>query len=122
MKKQKPTKLEQARLDAIHNMPCICCKIGKKLQPSPTEAHHIVDGGYRKHSGGHMATIPLCGWHHRADIPTFCLNRKRDMFFRFGPSLKYQSDNPFEKGGFEAAWGSERALLKIVNYLIEDKE
>jgi len=87
------SKVDQLRLDQIHNMPCICCHIAGLtqfgLQPSRTEAHHIVDGGYRKHSGGHMSTLPLCGWHHRADMPDW-RDRKETMLARFGPSLEWQ--------------------------------
>jgi hypothetical protein len=112
-----PTKAEQLRLDAIHAMPCIACEIEADIsrqrneivlsQPSRTEAHHIVDKGTRKHSGGHMATIPLCGWHHRGE-PVYPLG-KREMCKLHGPSLAES------KKSFRANYGSERDQLAIID-------
>jgi hypothetical protein len=69
----KPTDEEQERLDAIHALPCVACAFeieeamrkggAAPIQPFPTEAHHINDKGYRKHSGGHAVTLPLEAWH-----------------------------------------------------------
>jgi hypothetical protein len=103
----RPTKAEQARLDAIHDMPCCACVIEGIDQPNPTEAQHLVDKGYRKHSGGHMATIPLCGWHHRAE-PLMELTR-REMGIIYGPSLASS------KRAFVAMYGTERELLAITD-------
>lgn len=114
---KKPTKAEQDRLDALHDMPCIACEIeadwakarGDRVigQPLRTEAHHLVDKGTRKLSGGHMATIPLCGWHHEGtlDYPL----SSREMRALHGPSLKLQ------KKDFVATYGSERDLLAIID-------
>jgi hypothetical protein len=109
----KPTKAEQARLDAIHAMPCICCHLMGIEQPSKTEAHHIVDKGYRKHSGGHAATLPLCAWHHRGDVlgcgryadPPTIANVERAI----GPSLQGN------KKLFVKKFLTERELLAIVD-------
>ena len=103
----KPTKAEQARLDAIQDMPCCACVIEGIDQPNATEANHLVDKGYRKHSGGHMATIPLCGWHHRAE-PLMELTR-REMIVIYGPSMKTS------KRDFVAMYGTERELLAITD-------
>jgi hypothetical protein len=106
----KPTKAQQARLDAIHAMPCRACVKQKVEQPSTTEAHHLVDKGYRSHSGGHDATIPLCGWHHRGDVrgcqklcnpPTM-----RNAEASYGPSLA------MSKKAFIRKYGTERELLE----------
>lgn len=107
------SKSDQERLDVIHNMPCICCHIEGVRQPSPTEAHHLVDKGYRKHSGGHRATLPLCAWHHRAEDPIRLWGKERMSIF-YGPSLKYQG----KRGGFADHYGTERELLAKVNELI----
>lgn len=110
---KKPTKAEQARLDAIHAMPCLCCQLRGIEQPSRTEAHHIVDNGYRKHSGGHSATLPLCGWHHRADVlgcgryadpPTMA-----NVESTIGPSIESN------KKLFIKTFGTERELLSLVD-------
>jgi hypothetical protein len=102
----KPTKEEQTRLDELHAMPCVCCELLGCRQPSPTEVHHLVDKGYRKHSGGHSASLPLCGWHHRGEDqhwPT------RKMLVDFGPSLARS------KRDFTVKFGSERELLAKVD-------
>lgn len=109
----KPTKAEQDRLDAIHAMPCIACEMEDAKQPLRTEAHHIVDRGYRKHSGGHMATLPLCGWHHRGEL-LYPLSSS-EMLFEHGPSLQGH------KGAFVATYGHERELLEKVDERIRER-
>lgn len=107
---------DQDRLDAIHTLPCIACLKEGVNQPSLTEAHHIVDKGYRKHSGGDQATLPLCGWHHRADVrgcqavcdpPTIS-----NALMVYGPSLEGH------KKMFIKTYGSERDLLAEVDSMI----
>lgn len=114
---KKPTKAQQSRLDAIHSMPCCACRLEDVSQPSKTEAHHLVDKGYRIHSGGHDATLPLCGWHHRGDVrgcqvlcnpPTMANAEKA-----YGPSLA------MNKKAFVAKYGSERELLEQFNAAME---
>jgi hypothetical protein len=111
----KPTKDEQAWLDAVHALPCIACLKEKNMlpQPSRTEAHHLVDKGYRSHSGGHMASIPLCGWHHRGEL-VFPLTGF-EMRFLYGPSLERH------KRSFIAKYGTERQLLEETREKIERK-
>lgn len=107
----KPTKAEQLRLDRIHAMPCRACIQQMMPQPLPTEAHHIVDKGYRSHSGGHMATLPLCGWHHRGEpLPHLYAS---DMRLSYGPSLA------LNKREFVGIYGSERDLLEQTNEELE---
>lgn len=109
----KPTPGEQTRLDAIHALPCSACEKQKVSQPSRTEAHHLVDKGYRIHSGGHSATIPLCGWHHRGDVrgcqvlcnPPTMVNAEKI----YGPSFA------LTKKAFIVQYGTERELLEEVN-------
>lgn len=101
------TQAEQDRLDAIHAMPCIACQLDNQQQPNRTEAHHLVDKGYRKHSGGHMATIPLCSWHHRGE-PAFDVNAS-EMACAFGPSKAREGKK------FTARYGTDRELLAKVD-------
>lgn len=108
---------DRARLDAIHAMPCIACEMEAQwsvkrgetsmAQPLRTEAHHVVDKGYREHSGGDMATLPLCGWHHRGE-PAYPL-RPSEMLFLHGPSLM------LHKRRFVTTYGTERNLLEEVD-------
>jgi hypothetical protein len=66
-----------------------------------------VDKGYRKHSGGHSATIPLCIWHHCGILREgFSL---KEMEYFYGPSLARS------KKRFIEAFGTERDLLEITN-------
>jgi hypothetical protein len=98
---------DQARLDAIHAMPCIACMILGGLCCGPTEAHHIVDNGYRRLSGGHSSTLPLGRYHHRG-IPRDGM-KDWEMEALYGPSLA------LKKRAFIERFGSERELLAMVN-------
>lgn len=103
----KPTKAQQLRLDAVSRMRCVCCEAENVRQPFPTEVDHLVDKGYRIHSGGHDATIPNCGWHHRGQ----CLDgwSSDKMKAHYGPSFGLQ-------GRTAAKWyGTKRELLARVN-------
>lgn len=108
------SKADQARLDAIHDMPCVCCLSMKVEQPNPTEANHIVDKGYRRLSGGHQATNALCGWHHRA-VTTMGYSQ-HEMLVIWGPSMKYQEG----KGEFERCFGTQRELLDKTNEFLNN--
>lgn len=120
----KPTKTEQARLDALHDMQCIACEIEADWakarkeppldQPLRTEAHHLVDKGYRIHSGGHSATLPLCGWHHEGTL-LYPLSG-REMQALHGPSLK------LHKKSFVATYGTERDLLAIIDKRLRERQ
>ena len=106
----KPTKEEQARLDALHNMECICCSMIGIDQPNRTTVHHLVDKGTRKHSGGHAATLPLCQWHHQGTPKEGY--QACDMEAKWGPSLE------LTKKRFIAEFGTERELLSMVNEML----
>lgn len=100
-----PTEEERGRLDLLVRLPCLCCyPIG---QANRTEVHHIVDHGYRIHSGGHLATLPLCSWHHRG-VPRYGWQHQQ-MLKTYGPSLART------KALFVERYGTERALLAIVD-------
>lgn len=104
---KKPTTAQAWRLEQLAAMPCIACEIEGVAQPFRTEIHHLTDKGYRKHSGGHASTLPLCGHHHRGE----CLDGHTAslMAFHYGPSLARS------KRQFTETYGSERALLERVN-------
>lgn len=110
----KPTKAEQARLDRIHAMPCIACEKERCRQPLRTEAHHLVDKGTRILSGGHMATLPLCGWHHRGE-KEYPLTQK-EMHLIYGPSFA------LHKREFIATYGAERELLAEIDDRMKQEE
>ena len=108
------TKSEQDHLDRIHAMPCIACVLdGYTTQCGKTEAHHLVDKGYRKHSGGHFATLPLGAWHHRGE--PLSGYTKSQMGLIFGPSFAVS------KRQFVGKYGTERDLLKRVEAMLTRK-
>lgn len=105
---KKPTKAEAERFQAIKSIGCICCiKLGLPFQCGPTEAHHLLSGNKRR---GHMESIPLGSYHHRA-VPWegFTL---RQMAETFGPSLA-KGSKPFR-----AKFGDDESLLAETNRLI----
>lgn len=103
-----PTKAESARFEAIKSLGCIAClKLRLPMQCGPTEAHHLLSGGRRR---GHMDSIPLGQWHHRA-VQWKTMN-SRQMTEFFGPSLA-KGSKPFH-----AAFGSDTELLEMTNQLI----
>lgn len=101
------------RYERLRAIGCICCR---QESPSistllPAEVHHLVDRGYRKHSGGNQATIPLCGWHHRGEpIIDHSVTWMRGMF---GPSMRLESKL------FTETYGSQRELLARVNEMLK---
>ena len=103
---------DRKRLDLIHGMRCVACEIdGYGTQAGRTEAHHIVDKGYRRLSGDHQATIPLCSHHHRGE--PFTDWSKARMALVYGPSLAYS------KREFVKRYGSERELLAKVDQRLQ---
>lgn len=101
------------RYDALREIGCMACRQVLRLHVLP-EVHHLVDKGYRKHSGGNQATIPLCAWHHRGEpLMGFTCG---DMRLMRGPSMFHESKE------FSRQFGSQRQLLAKVNELITNKE
>lgn len=102
------------RYNALREMGCIACQHERGLVGVlPAEVHHLVDKGYRKHSGGNQATIPLCHWHHRGEpIMDHSVTWMRGMF---GPSMRLESRE------FAKVYGTQRELLARVNDLLSAK-
>ena len=100
------SKAAQARFRALQDLGCICCLLECVGWMAP-DIHHIVDKGYREHSGGDMATLPLCPWHHRGLTPEGMTTAYAIQ--RLGPSLK------LDKKQFNRTYGGERRLLELVN-------
>jgi hypothetical protein len=96
----------ERRFDSLQRLGCICCLLECVGWMAP-DIHHIVDGGYRKHSGGDMATIPLCPWHHRG-LPPPGMNEAIALN-TLGPSLA------LNKKLFNRTYGGERKLLEQVD-------
>lgn len=105
----KPTKDEAARMDAVKQGPCVACH-QRGIASWMPEIHHLLSGGRRI---GHMATVGLCAWHHRAVISWGCTGK--EMREHFGPSLNEGSKT------FHAEFGSDALLLGYQNELIGAK-
>jgi hypothetical protein len=104
------TAAEQKRFNALREIGCIACwSEGKPGLPG--HIHHIVDKGYRKHSGGHASTLCLCEWHHVGQ-PSMGFS-KNWMAEKYGPSL---AEN---KKAFIVRYGTERELLEKTNGLLK---
>lgn len=97
----------------LQDIGCICC-LKEGFNDVPVDVHHIVDKGYRKHSGGDYATLPLCPWHHRG-IPPSGFSEDTAVFAA-GPSLA------LHKRRFKQTYGTERELLAEVERRIKDLE
>jgi len=107
-------KADLERFRRLHATGCICCEMLGERYRGPTEIHHIVDMGYRKHSGGHQATLPLCAYHHRGVITNADHASWRQVM---GPALSDGSK------AFRARWGTQRELLARVNAgILKEKE
>lgn len=102
-----PTAEEAARMGAIKRGPCVACH--QRGVPSYTpEVHHLISGSRRI---GHMATVGLCQWHHRAVIAWGCTGA--EMREHYGPSLNEGSKT------FHAAFGDDAALLHLQNAILQ---
>ena len=103
----------ERRFMRLQDIGCICC--AKEGYPDvPVDVHHLVDKGYREHSGGDTATLPLCPWHHRGVPPSgFSIDTALSYA---GPSLA------LHKKRFIRRYGTERELLAEVDRRIEELE
>lgn len=97
---------DEKRYAALRELGCIACwdTVRRHIVP---EVHHLVDKGYRRHSGGNQATIPLCAWHHRGE-PEMDVSMGYMRAMR-GPSMLHEAKE------FARTYGSQRELLARVN-------
>jgi hypothetical protein len=105
-----PTQDEAARMAAIKAGPCVACH-QRGIRSWCPEVHHLLSGGRRI---GHLATVGLCEWHHRAVIAWGCTGA--EMRDHFGPSLN-EGSKPFH-----AEFGSDAVLLGYQNALLENTQ
>lgn len=109
----KPNKEEQARFDRMKEMAlCLACD-QRGLIAGFIEIHHLLSGGKRR---GHMFTVSLCQWHHRA-VPKSELGYHTKKATReiYGDSLA-DGSKPFH-----AMFGSDADLLAKQNEILGDK-
>ena len=110
---KKPTADEKRRMETIKNhipcLPCIIVSDGRYVRYP--EVQHVVEGFKRL---GHEFTHPLCGWHHRGIILDNWTTQA--MLGAYGPSLSQG------KKTFAVRFGSERNLVKLTDWLLEQFE
>lgn len=106
----KPTKSEQARFDKMKEMgQCVACYQRGIHGRGYVEIHHLLSGNRRI---GHLASVSLCSYHHRAVLPEGMTRAEADEVF--GPSLANGSKP------FRAEFGSDKELLDLQNALLGD--
>lgn len=92
------------RSPIILALPCIACVLERCRQPNRTEEHHLNLGGCAgQKRRGDECSIPLCGWHHRAEAPDGITKSKATLLY--GPSLANNSRQ------FRGSYGSDDSLL-----------
>lgn len=101
---------DERRYERLRAIGCIACFVGGHGACGRLEMHHLVDKGYRKHSGGNQATIPLGLWHHQGQ--PFIDNTATQMRLRFGPSMFHESKE------FARVFGTQRELLALTNEIL----
>jgi len=103
MSRKPPTKQEALRMSQLKDMGCIVTRLSFGAFAG-ADIHHLTKGGRRL---GHMQTIPLCPWFHRA-VPNIGLtpDAMRELY---GPSMAEG------KRAFENAFGTEEYLLEETN-------
>lgn len=103
MKGRTPTVSEQAYMDALGALPCICCKI--RGHHSPVISLHHIAGRVRPDA--HKLVLPLCQHHH--DVPID--KALRELYpFMIPIHAKGNFGGP---GAWSAEFGSEYDLLAI---------
>ena len=104
---------DEKRYAALREIGCIACRLkGYSIPCGMPEMHHLVDKGYRKHSGGNQATIPLGKWHHRGEVLIdYTATEMRQIW---GPSMFHESKE------FARLYGSQRDLLAKVNEMLRE--
>jgi len=103
------SKAIEARFRRLKEMGCVVCGAVLGLGYRDADIHHLVDKGDRAKSGGDMATIPLCLWHHRGIPPEG--HSEAWALQNMGPSIALHGKT------FNRTYG-QRKLLGIVNSLL----
>jgi|SRR6185437_2494416 len=112
MIRTRPTR-DETRYAALRELGCVACLLkGYTIPCGYAEIHHLVDHGYRTHSGGNQATIPLGPWHHRGEPRIdYTATEMRQIW---GPSMFHESKE------FARLYGGQRELLAKVNEMLSE--
>ena len=108
LKGRTPTAEEQRYMDAIGQLPCICCHLSGRYNPV-ISLHHI-DG--RTKPGAHKRQLPLCQWHH--DVPA-----EPEQVERYADLIPIHAKGSFGgKAAWERHFGDQNSVLAEVYRLI----
>lgn len=100
------------RSPLIRSLPCVCCAIEGKNQPSETEEHHLNSFGmHGKKRRGDAFSIPLCRYHHHGHLPAGMT--ADEALFHYGPSWKLSPKK------FREQYHGDDFLLSITNNCLE---
>lgn len=104
LKGRTPTAEEQRYMDAIGQLPCICCHLSGRYNPV-ISLHHI-DG--RTKPGAHKRQLPLCQWHH--DVPA-----EPEQVERYADLIPIHAKGSFGgKAAWERHFGDQNSVLAEV--------
>lgn len=104
LKGRTPTAEEQRYMDAIGQLPCICCHLSGRY--NPVISLHHTDG--RTKPGAHKRQLPLCQWHH--DVPA-----EPEQRARYPDLIPIHAKGAFGgKAAWEAYFGSQDDVLARV--------
>lgn len=108
------TKSEQARFDNMKDLGCIACILDGRIEPFgfgyAPEIHHMLSGNKRI---GHMATVPLCTWHHQGVMS----GSDTSEFMRNHPGPSWHK----HRREFRNRYGSDAELIETVNKYLGEK-
>lgn len=103
-----PTKAQAARFRKLKELGCVACRLdGTDRDSVEPDIHHMLSGNKRI---GHMATVPLCKFHHVGEA----YDGVPESWFleNVGPSWHRH------RRAFRARYGSDAELIAITNELI----
>jgi hypothetical protein len=96
------------RMEAIHDLPCLACKLKGIEQRYPTEAHHKIGMGLGLKASD-LLSMPLCDLHHSA---RFIRREDSHLINTWAIHKSILSD-------WESEWGNQDELIEITNKLLE---
>ena len=100
MPKKKPTKAEKEHYASVQSLNCVACRVIGILD-SPAVIHHPTTGVGMGQKSDYLDVIPLCPAHHNSP-------------------MKYGVAIHAGKIAFEAVYGTEAELLRMVRDLLQE--
>lgn len=95
------------RMEAIHDLPCLACKLKGIEQRYPTEAHHKIGMGLGLKASD-LLSMPLCDLHHSARFI-----REEDAHL-----INTWAIHKSILKNWEKQWGTQDELIEITNKML----